>query len=280
MVFSKHNARKRFGQHWLKDDSVLIKILEAANLQPDDRVLEVGPGRGALTERLLASEASVVHAVELDRDLVAGLRKRFADQSRFTLQQGDVLSAPLTPPDGAPANKVVANIPYNITGPLLERLLGRLNTPVENTYQLLVLLLQKEVADRILAKPGQSSFSALSVRIQLLANCRSICLVPPSSFQPPPKVQSRVIALEPFKTEERLEPDLARQVELLIRTAFLGRRKKLRNTLACLCPLSELELLARGAGINLNQRPQDLSPATWVSLAKEMKKIDYVFQSR
>ena len=135
MSFSGHTARMRFGQHWIKDASVLEKILEAAALQSEDRVLEVGPGRGALTERLLASRAAAVHAIELDKDLVVGLRQRFKTQTRFTLMEGDVLSVPLSPPDGVPANKVVANIPYNITGPLLQRLLGRLDKPCEENNQ-------------------------------------------------------------------------------------------------------------------------------------------------
>ena len=120
MSFHGHTARKRFGQHWLRDAAVLDRILEAADLQPQDRVLEVGPGRGALTDRLLASSAAAVHAVELDRDLVTGLQQRFENQPRFSLTQGDVLEVPLLLPDACPAGKVVANIPYNITGPLLD----------------------------------------------------------------------------------------------------------------------------------------------------------------
>ena len=111
MSFSGHTARKRFGQHWLRDTAVLDRILDAADLQPLDRVLEVGPGRGALTERLLRSPAAAVHAIELDRDLVMGLRERFAEQPRFSLSQGDVLEVPLALPDQQPATKVVANIP-------------------------------------------------------------------------------------------------------------------------------------------------------------------------
>ena len=176
MSFSGHTARKRFGQHWLRDERVLEHILSASELQTGDRVLEVGPGRGALTERLLRSSADAVHAVELDRDLVAGLRERFGADPRFSLREGDVLNVPLTLPDEGLATKVVANIPYNITGPLLERLIGRLDRPVDPPYQRLVLLVQKEVAERIRVRPGHSSFSALSVRMQLLAKC-STCLL-------------------------------------------------------------------------------------------------------
>jgi len=270
MPFSGHIPRKRFGQHWLKDASVLESIIDAADLQSDDRVLEVGPGRGALTERLLASRVEAVHAVELDTDLVMGLKQRFGDQIRFSLQQGDVLSVPLTLPDGTPANKVVANIPYNITGPLLERLVGRLGKPVERTYSLLVLLMQREVADRILARQGQSNFSALSVRLQLLARCRSVCEVPPSCFQPPPKVHSKVISIQPVSLRNQLDLALADRVEFLLRKAFVSRRKMLRNSLGELGSLTDLESFAKKAGISLNQRPQELAPCEWIEMAKNL----------
>ena len=274
MSFLSHNARKRFGQHWLKDASVLDQILAAADLGPKDRVLEVGPGRGALTKRLLASPAGAVHAIELDKDLVEGLNQRFGDQAKFTLKEGDVLSTSLTPPDGIIANKVVANIPYNITGPLLGRLVGRLGKPIELRYKLLVLLLQKEVADRILARPGQSNFSALSVRMQLLAKCRKVCDVPPKCFQPPPKVQSAVIAIEPVDCDQSFDPVLAYRVEVLLCKAFASRRKMLRNSLGGLVSLIELEALAKEAGVSLDQRPQELSPSEWLLMAKNFNCSD------
>lgn len=272
MGFSGHQARKRFGQHWLRDAAVLDAIIQAAELQPGDRVLEVGPGRGVLTERLLASDAAMVQAIELDRDLVAGLTERFSAEPRFQLRQGDVLETPLDCADGMPATKVVANIPYNITGPLLERLIGRLDRPVEPPYQRLVLLVQKEVAERIRARPGQSCFSALSVRMQLLASCRSVCPVPPRCFQPPPKVQSEVIALDPYPADRRLDLGRARQVESLLKQAFLSRRKMLRNTLAGVAEPERLQSIAAAAGINLQQRPQEIAPQAWVALAKGLNQ--------
>jgi 16S rRNA (adenine1518-N6/adenine1519-N6)-dimethyltransferase len=168
----------------------------------------------------------------------------------------------------------VANIPYNITGPLLERLVGRLDRPVDPPYQRLVLLVQKEVAERIRARPGHSSFSALSVRMQLLARCRSVCPVPPRCFQPPPKVQSEVICLEPLPASERVEPALAAQVESLLKQAFLARRKMLRNTLAGVAEPDRLKELAASAGFSLQQRPQELAPATWVALARGLNRGD------
>ena len=274
MGFSGHQARKRFGQHWLRDASVLAAIVEAADLRAEDRVLEVGPGRGALTERLLASAAEAIQAIELDRDLVDGLTARFSADPRFHLRQGDVLETSLALPDGRLATKVVANIPYNITGPLLERLIGRLDGPVDPPYQRLVLLVQKEVAERIRARPGHSSFSALSVRMQLLADCRSICPVPPRCFQPPPKVQSEVIALDPLPAERRLPLARARQVESLLKQAFRSRRKMLRNTLGSVAEADRLQAVTAEAGISLQQRPQDIPPAAWVALAAGLNQGD------
>ena len=274
MSFAGHSARKRFGQHWLRDERILDRILEAAELAPGDRVLEVGPGRGALTDRLLNSPAALVHAVELDRDLVAGLKERFSSRQQFSLCEGDVLEVPLTLPDGLPASKVVANIPYNITGPLLDRLIGRLDRPVDPPYQRLVLLVQKEVAERIRARPGHTSFSALSVRLQLLARCESVCPVPPRCFQPPPKVQSEVIRLDPLPAEQRPDPELCRSVERLLKQAFLARRKMLRNTLSAVRPPQELKQLALDAGIDLQQRPQDVDPQNWVALARGLNATE------
>ena len=271
MAFSGHHARKRFGQHWLKDESVLQRIVAAAALQPDDHVLEVGPGRGALTAQLLASPAASVQAVELDRDLVAGLQQRFAAEPRFQLQSGDVLALPQLGDGERRPTKVVANIPYNITGPLLERLVGRLDRPVEPPYQRLGLLVQQEGARRISARPGQSSFSALSVRMQLLAHCRSVCPVPPRCFQPPPKVQSEVISLDPLPADQRPPKAVAKQVEHLLRLAFSARRKMVRNTLVNAAPAVGLEAWLADAGLTPQQRPQEIAAQQWVALAAALQ---------
>ncbi len=265
--FSSHRARKRFGQHWLTDAKVLDAIVRAAELSALDRVLEVGPGRGALTGALLASAAQAVTAVELDRDLIEGLRQRFGQDPRFALLSGDVLQLELPP-----ATKVVANIPYNITGPLLERLVGRLDRPVTQPYERLVLLVQREVGERIRARAGSSSYSALSVRMQLLGEAALVCPVPPRCFDPPPKVDSEVICVDPLPPQRRLEPELARTVESLLKRCFAARRKMVRNTLAGLLPSQQLEQLTAAAGISLQQRPQEIAPAAWVALAAGLNR--------
>ncbi|MEB3157599.1 MAG: 16S rRNA (adenine(1518)-N(6)/adenine(1519)-N(6))-dimethyltransferase RsmA [Cyanobacteriota bacterium] len=272
--FGAHRARHRFGQHWLVDPGVLRRIVEAAALTADDQVLEVGPGRGVLTEALLASPAAAVTAVELDRDLVEGLRQRFGAEPRLTLLSGDILTLPLPPPGPGGLTKVVANIPYNITGPLLERLLGRLDRPVTPPWSRLVLLVQQEVGERIRAAAGSSAYSALSVRLQLLGHCQAICPVPARAFQPPPRVRSEVIAIDPFPPERRLPPEEAGALERLLRRAFAARRKMLRNSLAGLAPEDTLAPLAEAVGVSLRARPQELSPPQWVALATSLNRAN------
>ncbi|MCT0208100.1 16S rRNA (adenine(1518)-N(6)/adenine(1519)-N(6))-dimethyltransferase RsmA [Synechococcus sp. CS-1332] len=270
MTFSGHRARKRFGQHWLTDPQILDRIVAAADLDGADHVLEVGPGRGALTERLLESPAASLLAVELDRDLVVGLRQRFGDDGRFSLIEGDVLELALPCPERPIPTKVVANIPYNITGPLLEVLVGRLGRPAPCRFERLVLLVQQEVGQRIRARPGSSAFSALSVRMQLLARCSSVCTVPPRCFSPPPKVTSEVIVIEPVAAADLPPLDQALAVESLLRRCFAGRRKMLRTSLAGLLPAPELLELATAAGVDLQQRPQELGPERWMALARAL----------
>ena len=269
----RHIPRKRFGQHWLKDQGVLNQIVKAAKLNCNDCVLEVGPGKGALTEKLIESQARFIQAIELDRDLVVGLKKRFSNQSKFSLREGDVLSAPLEAANGLSINKVVANIPYNITGPLLKRLIGELRKAPENNFETLVLLMQKEVAQRIVAPPGNSNFSALSVRIQLLAKCHEVCDVPSKCFQPPPKVDSKVVIIKPFATNDQDFYETGKLLEKLLKHAFAGRRKKLRNTIGSFVTSQDhIKELFAYRGISLDQRPQEISPSNWFALAKALKE--------
>ncbi len=270
--FKRHTPRKRFGQHWLKDESVLNKIILAANLKAEDCVLEVGPGRGALTAKLIESEAGFIHAIELDRDLIIGLNRQFHYEPRFSLKQGDILSVPLEPENGKVINKVVANIPYNITGPLLKRLIGELGRPPENSYDCLVLLIQKEVAERLVALPGDSNFSALSVRIQLMASCQNVCDVPAKCFQPAPKVDSSVLLIKPFLLEDQNLVSIGTFLENLLKIAFSGRRKKLRNTIGSFVTSNvPIDDIAADVGISLEQRPQEISPSEWLAFARALK---------
>ena len=204
-----------------------------------------------------------MHAVELDRDLVGGLQERFGDEPRFSLRQGDVLELPLLLEDGAPAGKVVANIPYNITGPLLERLIGRLDRPVDPAYQTLVLLVQKEVAERIRARPGHSSFSALSVRMQLLARCRGVC--PCCSLLSASYAQAEDSARSTAR-RAAVGAGVGLPGGDAVETGFPGPSQDAAQHPGML-PELQLQQLAAEAGMT-QQRLQEVAPQAWVALAR------------
>lgn len=262
--------RKRLGQHWLHDQRILRRIVAAAQVHPEDRLLEIGPGRGALTDHLLATPAAAIVAVELDHQLIAGLQQRFGADERFSLLHGDALDL-LRQPLAHNPNKVVANIPYNITGPLLQQFMGSVVQPRQPHFQRLVLLLQKEVADRITALPGSPACGALSIRMQLLAEAQTVCTVPPACFSPPPDVTSTVVVLTPYPPDQRpYAPEQAPLLERLLRVAYGGRRKMLRNTLGSIWSMCSLEEAARQAVVDLSQRPQDLTLNQWVALSQAL----------
>jgi 16S rRNA (adenine1518-N6/adenine1519-N6)-dimethyltransferase len=265
--------RKRFAQHWLRNEKVLFKIVEAANLLKSDRLLEIGPGTGILTQKLLPYAGSLI-AVEIDRDLCQKLSKKFKQAENFLLLSGDILSLDLDPllaeqdPKFQQPNKVVANIPYNITGPILEKLLGTISEPAAVPYESIVLLLQKEVGDRLCAKPGHKAFSALSVRVQYLADCELICHVPAKAFFPPPKVDSAVVRLYPRST---IPPaDDPRKLETFVKVGFANKRKMLRNNLKGLVDRDRLTQILEQLEINPQARAETLSVAQWVALSNHL----------
>jgi 16S rRNA (adenine1518-N6/adenine1519-N6)-dimethyltransferase len=261
------HPRKQFGQHWLRSEKALHSIVKAADLQEGDRVLEIGPGLGALTEFLLQTPASVT-AVEIDRDLCPKLVARFGKHERFLLLQGDILEMDLgkfIPPPFYP-NKVVANIPYNITGPILDRVIGTVAMPTSPAFDSLVLLVQKEVAQRITSKPGSRAYGALSVHCQYLAECDWICDVVAKAFFPPPKVDSAVIRLRP-----RPYPDPVEQPQwfsTLVRLGFQSRRKMLRNNFKSIVEPDRLTVILEGISVNPQARAEELSVANWVALSR------------
>jgi 16S rRNA (adenine1518-N6/adenine1519-N6)-dimethyltransferase len=264
--------RKQFGQHWLKSEAALAQIVNAAALRSSDRLLEIGPGTGILTRKLLP-QAQAVLAVEIDRDLVKQLVQQLGKTANFLLLEGDFLSMDLAAtltdfPKFATPNKVVANIPYNITGPILEKLLGTIAQPNPAPFERIVLLLQKEVADRICAKPSSRAFGALTVRVQYLASCEWICAVPAKAFQPPPKVDSAVIRLEPRTFQPAA--DNPRQLETLVKLGFATKRKMLRNNLQSLMERDRLIALLESLNLNPQARAEDLSVAEWVALSNRI----------
>ncbi|NEP11536.1 MAG: 16S rRNA (adenine(1518)-N(6)/adenine(1519)-N(6))-dimethyltransferase RsmA [Symploca sp. SIO1A3] len=265
-------ARKQFAQHWLHSEEVLSQIVTAANLQPSDRLLEIGPGTGILTQQLLPQVQSLV-AVEIDRDLCKLLVRKLGKIDNFLLLKGDFLSLYLDEllvsfPNFQKPNKVVANIPYNITGPILEKLLGTISQPAVPAFDLIVLLVQKEVAQRLCAQPGSRTFGALSVRVQYLAACEFICDVPAKSFSPPPKVDSAVVRLRPQLVQQPAnEP---KYLETLLKLGFASKRKMLRNNLKSLVERDRLTQLLEQLEINPQARAEDLSVAQWVTLSNKL----------
>ncbi len=258
-------ARKRFGQHWLRSESVLAQIIAAAELHAGDRVLEIGPGRGALTRPLLASGAEVV-AVELDRDLCGQLQRQFGGE-RFQLIEGDILRLDLGP---LGCNKVVANIPYNITGPLLGHLLGSIARPRRPPFERLILLVQKEIGDRLMAAPGSKAYGALSVRAQFLATCEKVCAVPPRAFQPPPKVDSVVVCLRPHAILPRVRSP--QWLETLLKQGFATRRKMLANALKSLVEPDQVRQALLQLGRDVNSRAEALSLEDWLALSEFLQQ--------
>ncbi len=258
--------RKRFAQHWLKSQQALQTIIEAAELKANDEVLEIGPGTGILTRQLII-RASQVIAVEVDRDLFKKLQHQFAQQGNLSLIQGDILRLDLSSLVTPLPNKVVANIPYNITGPILEKLLGSISHP-DRQYEKIILLVQKEIAERLCAKAGSKTFGALSVRGQYLAQCDFISIVPAKAFSPPPKVDSAIIALTP-----RSFPLTAKSPELLenlVKLGFANRRKMLRNNLKTLISPQQLQRILEQLEINPLARAEDISVSNWVRLCNQL----------
>ena len=260
MPIMKSSTRtlKRFGQHWLRDPQILDRIVAAAELERAEVVLEIGPGQGSLTARLLKSNPVV--AVEIDRRLIAELHQQFDPEPGFRLIEGDVLALPL--PEDATA--VVANIPYNISGPILAKLCGEVSAPLTQ-FRSIVLLLQKELAERICASEGNRTYGALSVRLQYLARCELLFAVSRHAFSPPPDVESAVIRLTPRPYPQQAD-SIAHFEQLLIR-AFATRRKMLRNCLKGWVEPEVLQSAFTALQLRLDARAEDLSVEQFVRLS-------------
>lgn len=220
------HAKKSLGQHFLLNPSTLDKILRLAGISKDDRVLEIGPGPGAMTERL-AQVAGRVIAVEKDRRFAAHLQERLKPYENVTILEGDFLELNLerTLESAFPPWKVVANLPYNIATEILFRLLE-----LSTFFRSLHLMVQKEVAARIVARPGTKDYGILSVFTQLFSENRIVMKLPPGAFTPPPKVDSAVVA---FKISEgcRFPIHHLPTFEGVVRAAFGQRRKTITNAL-------------------------------------------------
>ena len=259
-------ARRALSQNFLADPDVLEAILAAADPGPGRRVLEIGPGLGLLTGGLLDSGASVT-AVELDRGLAAFLRERFDGSTSLRLIEGDALDQDLVRLVEPPYD-VVANLPYHITSPILHALLGSPPRP-----ERLVLMVQREVAERIAAPPGKMSY--LSVFVQYHAKVRIALLVPANAFEPEPAVESAVIVVEPYPPDDRLDPALEDELWRLVQAAFRERRKMIHNVLSRQLPLdaSRVGVALAKANIDPDRRPQTLAVGEWLALYEALGTI-------
>ena len=252
-----HRPRKRFGQHFLTRDDIVADIVAAIAAKPQETLIEIGPGRGALTEPL-SREPIRLHAIEFDRDLVGTLRRRFADSGNVTIHQGDALEF-----DYASLGKelrIVGNLPYNISTPLMFSLIEARDVIVD-----LHFMLQKEVVDRICALPGSKNYGRLTIMLGCYLESIALFDVPPDAFSPPPKVNSAVLRMRP-RADDSLSIDDHDALARLVAQAFSQRRKTLRNALK---GSATSELIA-ACGIDPGNRPEQLSIAEWINLSNHL----------
>lgn len=254
----KHIPRKRFGQNFLTDDGVLHNIILAIDPQPQDTMVEIGPGLAAMT-RLLLQGVDQMHVVELDRDLVERLKKTF-DPKKLIIHSADALQfdfASIPVPAGSKL-RVVGNLPYNISSPLLFHL-AEIAPYVQDQH----FMLQKEVVERMVAEPGSKTYGRLSVMLQWRYKMQLMFIVPPTAFDPPPRVESAIVRMIPIENPLHCDQEKLEQVVL---KAFSQRRKVIRNCLAGMFVESDLIEV----GIDPQMRPETISLAQYVALANRL----------
>ncbi|HLR16321.1 MAG TPA: 16S rRNA (adenine(1518)-N(6)/adenine(1519)-N(6))-dimethyltransferase RsmA [Alcanivoracaceae bacterium] len=254
---SAHKARKRFGQHFLTDHNIIHKLVRHIMPRADDLMVEIGPGQGALTRPLL-DEVDHLHAVELDRDLIALLERQINPQ-RLTVHAADALRFDFQQlvPQRERALRVVGNLPYNISTPLMFHLIEQLDVVKDMHF-----MLQKEMVLRLTSTPGTKHWGRLGIMIQYHCQADYLFTVPPGAFSPPPKVDSAIIRLTPHSTlpHEAADYNLFAQ---MVNQAFTQRRKAIRNGLKSYLTAADIE----AAGVNPTTRPDALSLAEFVLLA-------------
>ncbi|OAI01396.1 16S rRNA (adenine(1518)-N(6)/adenine(1519)-N(6))-dimethyltransferase [Methylomonas methanica] len=252
-----HTARKRFGQNFLHDHSIIYNILASAHPVAGEHWVEIGPGLGALTQPLLESGAKL-DVVELDRDLVSRLQKQFAGHSNLTVHSADALNFDFAALAQAGEKlRIIGNLPYNISTPLMFHLLETTDC-VED----MLFMLQKEVVDRICAEPGSKKYGRLSVMMQYYCETELLFDVPPESFDPIPQVMSAIVRLTPHAQPPVEIPDL-KSFSQLVTQAFSQRRKTIRNSLKNF--ISEQQIIE--LGIDANLRAESISLAEFALLS-------------
>ncbi|WP_244847200.1 16S rRNA (adenine(1518)-N(6)/adenine(1519)-N(6))-dimethyltransferase RsmA [Caballeronia sp. SL2Y3] len=261
-----HLARKRFGQNFLVDQGVIDSIVDAIGPQRGERMVEIGPGLAALTEPLierLATPESPLHAVELDRDLIGRLEKRFGE--RLVVHSADALEfdfGTLALAGDKPSLRIVGNLPYNISSPLLFHLTTFAPKVIDQHF-----MLQDEVVERMIAEPASKEYGRLSVMLQYRYVMDKLIDVPPESFQPPPKVNSAIVRMIPFAPHE-LPAVNETVLSDVVKAAFAQRRKVLRNNLAAYRDKVDFDAL----GFDLARRAEEVPVAEFVALAQALER--------
>jgi 16S rRNA (adenine1518-N6/adenine1519-N6)-dimethyltransferase len=256
-------AKKRFGQHFLTDPRKADRLVDALEISAGDTILEVGPGTGILTERLLRSRADLV-AVEIDRDLIADLKERFGANKRFRLVESDIIRVD---PAGLGAGrlKVIGNLPYNISGAFAEWLIE-----YNGLLKMAVITVQKEVGERLRASPGGRDYGSLSVMVQCFFDIRRLFDIPPGCFSPRPKVVSTALRLLP---QRHLDPGIDfPQFRDFLRACFSQKRKKLINSLAAALSMDRdlIEKKTVSLGLKSDVRAEQLSLPELTELFKSV----------
>jgi 16S rRNA (adenine1518-N6/adenine1519-N6)-dimethyltransferase len=257
-----HTPRKRFGQNFLHDHSIIYNIISSIQAKPDQHWVEIGPGQGALTEPLL-KQGVRLEVVELDRDLVALLREKFKQYPNLKIHSADALRFDFSAlADKDTKLRVIGNLPYNISTPLMFHLL-------DNAYCIedMHFMLQKEVVDRICAAPGSKKYGRLSVMMQYYCATELLFDVPPESFDPAPQVMSAIVRLVPHSQPPVAVNDIAK-LNRVVTQAFSQRRKTLRNSMKKL--IAEEEIVA--LGIDPTLRAENISLAEFASLSNLLQE--------
>ncbi|NEZ02836.1 16S rRNA (adenine(1518)-N(6)/adenine(1519)-N(6))-dimethyltransferase RsmA [Wenzhouxiangella sp. XN201] len=253
-----HRPRKRFGQHFLHDATVIGRLVSAIRPLADEVLIEIGPGEGVLTGPLLEAGARIT-AIELDRDLAAALPERLGFPERLKVIQADVLEIDLTAVAGERV-RVVGNLPYNISTPILFHLFRWRQAIVDMHF-----MLQKEVVDRLVAQPGSKQYGRLSVMAGFHCRMERLFSVPPEAFNPPPKVDSAIIRMRPKALDEAMLARLP-ALEKVVRHAFGQRRKTLRNALKGLLDEKQIE----SAGVDPKARAETLTLEQYLALTDQL----------
>jgi len=257
-----HTPRKRFGQNFLHDHTIIYNIISSIQAKPDQHWVEIGPGQGALTEPLL-NQGVRLEVVELDRDLVALLREKFRQYPNLKIHSADALRFDFSAlADKDTKLRVIGNLPYNISTPLMFHLL-------DNAYCIedMHFMLQKEVVDRICAAPGSKKYGRLSVMMQYYCATELLFDVPPESFDPAPQVMSAIVRLVPHSQPPVAVNDIAK-LNRVVTQAFSQRRKTLRNSMKKL--IAEEEIVA--LGIDPALRAENISLAEFASLSNLLQE--------